>query len=864
MKSLKDTSFISFDTKTGTWKFSVEHFSRYGLLDDDDDEEETDENKGGNEVIIDNIDESVTVKEIKMGSTAPPASNGGRYRLGKFEAFMKAKERSVTLPGNHPNAKPLHTVFDIGGSLVQLYDKEGAILTREKLSESSFDSKVTSSARTIFDALFGPWEESRREKMDEWFRSELITQVQSMQVQNDGNVYYRVFFYVLSKQLKKAVECCLNNQLFQLAAVVAQSDKLDEFSKSLLTSEAVKVQTSRGSNEWYLNLLLLLSGDTDGLFSRAEKVFSNWVLVAAACFYFVLDESSPLEDLVLYLDDHFKSNNVEVDDISYRCLKAFIGDITFSEIFTSSDTGRIDPVDLYDLYVQYKPELDLILFKKLTFDPLHTVFDIGGSLVQLYDKEGAILTREKLSESSFDSKVTSSARTIFDALFGPWEESRREKMDEWFRSELITQVQSMQVQNDGNVYYRVFFYVLSKQLKKAVDCCLNNQLFQLATVVAQSDKLDEFSKSLLTSEAVKVQTSRGSNEWYLNLLLLLSGDTDGLFSRAEKVLSNWVLVAAACFYFVLDESSPLEDLVLYLDDHFKSNNVEVDDISYRCLKAFIGDITFSEIFTSSDTGRIDPVDLYDLYVQYKPELDLILFKKLTFDVFAAKNGKDCLFHLFELLKVSSEDSSIREFIKQVIVHGFRNSNTFKVENVSTVGIDESLSVDALSLLHSFDTSVSNSSEIDESLVFESLALCFQSYEDCMWKSCVFYARSNNNRQVKDLLHYHVLPALFLDDEYDVSKYLLVNLLADNEKVDNVFHQFYRLKDVKDRSLEDLQLFMRVFLHEVSMSKSHNTKPLYLASINEIGRIALKWMTYSHVEKSKLDNFIHHLGIKIVS
>jgi hypothetical protein len=134
----------------------------------------------------------------------------------------------------------------------------------------------------------------------------------------------------------------------------------------------------------------------------------------------------------------------------------------------------------------------------------------------------------------------------------------------------------------------------------------------------------------------------------------------------------------------------------------------------------------------------------------------------------------------------------------------------------------------------------------------------------MWKSCVFYARSNNNRQAKDLLHYHVLPALFLDGEFDVSKYLLVNLLADNEKVDNVFHQFYRLKDVKDRSLEDLQLFMRVFLHEVSMSKSHNTKPLYLASINEIGRVALKWMTYSHVEKSKLNNFIHHLGIKIVS
>lgn len=32
--------FVSYQAETGDWKFEVEHFSKYGLLDDSDDEDE--------------------------------------------------------------------------------------------------------------------------------------------------------------------------------------------------------------------------------------------------------------------------------------------------------------------------------------------------------------------------------------------------------------------------------------------------------------------------------------------------------------------------------------------------------------------------------------------------------------------------------------------------------------------------------------------------------------------------------------------------------------------------------------------------------------------------------------------------------
>ncbi|KAJ3344175.1 hypothetical protein HDU91_000271 [Kappamyces sp. JEL0680] len=40
LKSMPDTTFIGFEVITGTWKFRVEHFSRYGLVDDDDDDDD--------------------------------------------------------------------------------------------------------------------------------------------------------------------------------------------------------------------------------------------------------------------------------------------------------------------------------------------------------------------------------------------------------------------------------------------------------------------------------------------------------------------------------------------------------------------------------------------------------------------------------------------------------------------------------------------------------------------------------------------------------------------------------------------------------------------------------------------------------
>jgi hypothetical protein len=40
LRGMQDTTFLGFEVVTGTWKFRVEHFSRYGLLDDSDEDEE--------------------------------------------------------------------------------------------------------------------------------------------------------------------------------------------------------------------------------------------------------------------------------------------------------------------------------------------------------------------------------------------------------------------------------------------------------------------------------------------------------------------------------------------------------------------------------------------------------------------------------------------------------------------------------------------------------------------------------------------------------------------------------------------------------------------------------------------------------
>ena len=40
LHNIPNTTFISFDVKTGVWTFRVEHFTRYGLDDDDDDDSE--------------------------------------------------------------------------------------------------------------------------------------------------------------------------------------------------------------------------------------------------------------------------------------------------------------------------------------------------------------------------------------------------------------------------------------------------------------------------------------------------------------------------------------------------------------------------------------------------------------------------------------------------------------------------------------------------------------------------------------------------------------------------------------------------------------------------------------------------------
>jgi nuclear pore complex protein Nup98-Nup96 len=71
LKRMEDTTFIGFEVVTGTWKFRVEHFSRYGLIDSDEEEEGLDENEKDSDDKDD--DESNDVNDTFM--------KGGKWEL---------------------------------------------------------------------------------------------------------------------------------------------------------------------------------------------------------------------------------------------------------------------------------------------------------------------------------------------------------------------------------------------------------------------------------------------------------------------------------------------------------------------------------------------------------------------------------------------------------------------------------------------------------------------------------------------------------------------------------------------------------------------------------------------------------------
>lgn len=64
--------FVSYDPRTGTWRFTVEHFSRYGLFDDEDDDEDDEEGRSG--------DHGAGVGQEKPTPVGPASARRGRRR----------------------------------------------------------------------------------------------------------------------------------------------------------------------------------------------------------------------------------------------------------------------------------------------------------------------------------------------------------------------------------------------------------------------------------------------------------------------------------------------------------------------------------------------------------------------------------------------------------------------------------------------------------------------------------------------------------------------------------------------------------------------------------------------------------------
>lgn len=99
--------FVSYDGATGTWKFEVEHFSRYGLVDGSDEEDETDFGMGDDRTAAavggdsDDSDEELGVRRRRGGANAANGSSGEVVVAGEEEGrkgeYREEEEREVAM-----------------------------------------------------------------------------------------------------------------------------------------------------------------------------------------------------------------------------------------------------------------------------------------------------------------------------------------------------------------------------------------------------------------------------------------------------------------------------------------------------------------------------------------------------------------------------------------------------------------------------------------------------------------------------------------------------------------------------------------------------------------------------------------------
>ncbi|CAK7220443.1 hypothetical protein SBRCBS47491_004190 [Sporothrix bragantina] len=116
LKSIPDTTFVSYDEQTAAWVFRVEHFTTYGLDDDDDDDE--------------------TEAEVTRMSAAPSTTAVSNVVLPSTErvrdedTFDFRRRRHVTVPG----------AFDDSNDIMDDEDEEGDVTFQQSfLSNRSAD-----------------------------------------------------------------------------------------------------------------------------------------------------------------------------------------------------------------------------------------------------------------------------------------------------------------------------------------------------------------------------------------------------------------------------------------------------------------------------------------------------------------------------------------------------------------------------------------------------------------------------------------------------------------------------------------------------------------------------------------------------
>ena len=116
LKSIPDTTFVSYDEQTAAWVFRVEHFTTYGL-DDEDEDDETD----AEATRLSNAPSTSAISKVVLPSTE---------HVRDEEALDSRRRKHVTLPG----------AFDDSNDIMDDEDEEGdAAFQQSFLSNRSAD-----------------------------------------------------------------------------------------------------------------------------------------------------------------------------------------------------------------------------------------------------------------------------------------------------------------------------------------------------------------------------------------------------------------------------------------------------------------------------------------------------------------------------------------------------------------------------------------------------------------------------------------------------------------------------------------------------------------------------------------------------